>query len=93
LLPTDPCDKNAEAGIWLGMAAGMLDGGGEVRLAKQLAKDAFNNEAGNLERRIIRDRTTGQIKGVGAGNASYRPKGGGSYSVTGQNGIVQHFRP
>jgi hypothetical protein len=64
---------------------------------REQAKSAFNREAGNHPRKIIRERpggTSNRIKGVGAGNATYRPKGNGRYSVTPQSGNkkkVEHF--
>jgi len=69
---------------------------GSVMAAKQAAKQAFKKEAGDATKKVIRDRTTDKIKGVGAGNATYRPKPDGSYSVTPQSGNAadtQHFRP
>ena len=65
--------------------------------AKKAAKEAFKREAGDHPRKIIRDLRqggTGRIKGVGAGKASYRPKGQGRYSVTPQSGkakMTEHF--
>ena len=46
LLPADPCDKNANAGMYLGMVGGLFTGGTELQFGKdanaliQLAKDA-----------------------------------------------------
>ncbi len=64
--------------------------------SKEAAKEAFRGEAGDLPKKILRDRNTGKKVGVGAGKASYRPKGNGEYSVTPQSGKaskVQHFKP
>ncbi len=67
--------------------------------SKKAAKEAFNREAGDTPRRVIRNNReggTGRITGVGAGRASYRPKGKGRYSVTPRSGKakkVEHFEP
>jgi hypothetical protein len=53
---------------------------------KKAAKEAFGREAAGFERRVMRDRNTDRIKGVGAGNATYRPKLDGRYSVDPQYG-------
>jgi hypothetical protein len=54
--------------------------------ARQAAKEAFRREAAGFERRVLRDRNTNRIKGVGAGDATYRPKLDGRYSVDPQYG-------
>ena len=64
----------------------------EKAAAKKAAKELFAKESKDLPKRVLRDRNTGRIKGVGAGDASYRPKPDGSYSVTHQNGDVSHCR-
>ncbi|MDQ1637573.1 MAG: hypothetical protein QOF62_912 [Pyrinomonadaceae bacterium] len=61
---------------------------------RKAAKEAFNREAGSNSRKPIRDRNTGKLKGVGAGKASYRPKGRDRYSVTPKSGKAKdtlHF--
>jgi hypothetical protein len=35
LLIANPCDPNAEAGMWLGIVGGLLDGAGEAKLASK----------------------------------------------------------
>jgi hypothetical protein len=88
------------------VASIIVPGGGAIKVfklgskqaAKQAAKEVFRKEAGDLPRRVIRDRTTNRIKGVGVegGKATYRPKGGGNYSVepkTGPGRDTLHFRP
>jgi hypothetical protein len=58
---------------------------------------AARHEAADSAKRVIRDRNTGYIKGVGADNGSgYRPKSDGSYTVTPKRGNQKdnrHYRP
>ena len=65
--------------------------------AKGAAKKAFRKEAADSAKRVMRDRNTKRVKGVGADNgAGYRPKGDGSYTVTPKGGNQrnnQHYRP
>lgn len=64
--------------------------------ARNAAKATFRREAGTEPLRVLRDRNSGRVVGVGAGKASYRPKADGSYSVTPQSGRsrdTMHYRP
>lgn len=67
------------------------------KAAKQAAKERFRQEAADTAKRVLRDRQTDRVKGVGAENgAAYRPKSDGSYTVTPAGGNQRdnlHFRP